>query len=410
MTVDETPAARTTYLAVFRNREFSALWLAEALSVAGDQLARLALSLLVYDRTGSPALTGLTYALTFVPALFSGSLLSGVADRYPRRTVMVCCDIVSALLVGAIAIPGTPIALVCVGVIGMTMSNTLFKTARLALLPDVLSGDAYVVGMALRSMTQQTAQLAGFGLGGVLVAAINPGVGLAVDAVTFALSATLVGLGTRHRPASRSQQPGQRHSLVGTMTEGVRIIWRDPLLRACTLFDWLIGLYVVPEALAAPYADHVGGAATSVGLLLAAIPAGSMVGDFLDSRFVPDPRRTRLVVPLVLLTGAMLLPLVFEPPIWIAVTLLALSGLFSTYHIQVVSEFGRSVPPAGRAQAFGLTGSGLLTAQGLGLFAGGLLAGWFGPVDSAAIAGLAGIVAALTIVPSWRAGLAERHL
>jgi MFS family permease len=243
VTVDETPAARTTYLAVFRNREFSALWLAEALSVAGDQLARLALSLLVYDRTGSPALTGLTYALTFVPALFSGSLLSGLADRYPRRTVMVCCDIVSALLVGAIAIPGTPIALVCVGVIGMTMSNTLFKTARLALLPDVLSGDAYVVGMALRSMTQQTAQLAGFGLGGVLVAAINPGVGLAVDAVTFALSATLVGLGTRHRPASRSQQPGQRHSLVGTMTEGVRIIWRDPLLRACTLFDWLIGLY-----------------------------------------------------------------------------------------------------------------------------------------------------------------------
>jgi hypothetical protein len=45
VTVDETPTARTTYLAVFLNREFSALWLAEALSAAGDQLARLALSL-----------------------------------------------------------------------------------------------------------------------------------------------------------------------------------------------------------------------------------------------------------------------------------------------------------------------------------------------------------------------------
>lgn len=409
MSVDDQPAAKpATYGALFRTREFSALWLAEALSVAGDQLARVALSILVYDRTHSPALTGLAYALTFLPALFSGSLLSGLADRYPRRTVMVTCDLLSALMIASIAIPGTPIAVVCVGVIGMTLSNTLFKTARLALLPDIITGEKYVLGMAVRSMTQQTAQLIGFGLGGVLVAAINPSVGLAIDAVTFALSALCVRLGTGWRPASRDPKADRRVSLTRSMTEGLGIIWRDPLLRACTLFDWIIGLYVLPEAVAAPYADDIGGSATAVGILLAAIPAGSMVGDFAYSRFIPDPVRTRLVVPLVMLTGIALLPFVFSPGLWVAALLLAVSGLFSTYHIQVVSEFGRTVPPAGRAQAFGLSNSGLQTAQGLGLFGGGLLAEWFGPANAVVIAGVAGIAAAFAILPSWNKGLRLR--
>src|SRR5262245_51548455 len=73
--------------------EFRALWLAYAQSIVGDQLARVALSILVFNRTGSPAWTAITYALTFLPALVAGVLLSGLADRHPRREVMMGADL-----------------------------------------------------------------------------------------------------------------------------------------------------------------------------------------------------------------------------------------------------------------------------------------------------------------------------
>src|SRR3954453_11272221 len=79
--------------AVFRVPEFRALWTAEVLSVAGDQLARLGLAVVVLQRTGSPAWSAVVYALTFLPALAGGVVLGPLADRFPRRSVMVVADL-----------------------------------------------------------------------------------------------------------------------------------------------------------------------------------------------------------------------------------------------------------------------------------------------------------------------------
>src|SRR4051812_33531624 len=87
------------FRAAFGVAEFRVLWCASLTSIVGDQLARLALSIVVFQRTGSPAWTALTYALTMLPGLLSGVLLTGLADRYPRRTVMVCSDLLRAALV-----------------------------------------------------------------------------------------------------------------------------------------------------------------------------------------------------------------------------------------------------------------------------------------------------------------------
>src|SRR5438045_9244249 len=85
--------------------EFRALFAAQLVSVTGDQLARVALSILVYDRTNSPGWAALTYALTFLPDLVGGPLLSGLADRYPPRTVMAAADVLRAVAVTVMAIP-----------------------------------------------------------------------------------------------------------------------------------------------------------------------------------------------------------------------------------------------------------------------------------------------------------------
>src|SRR5580704_5473884 len=103
-------AERATYREVFAVAEFRALWLAQLLSVAGDQLAKVALTVLVYDRTHSSLLAAITFAVSFVPAFLGGLTLSGLADRLPRRTVMIACDVIRGVLVLAMAVPGMPLA------------------------------------------------------------------------------------------------------------------------------------------------------------------------------------------------------------------------------------------------------------------------------------------------------------
>ena len=105
--VTSTPAPRPSYRSVFAVTEFRVLWFSYVLSAGGDRLALVAMTLLVYARTKSPFLAAITFASGFVPYLLGGLFLSGLADRLPRRTVMVACDAARALLVGAMLVPGT---------------------------------------------------------------------------------------------------------------------------------------------------------------------------------------------------------------------------------------------------------------------------------------------------------------
>ena len=92
---------RATYREVIALSEFRALWFAQGLSLLGDQFAQVALGVLVYQRTESPLVTAVVYALTYLPPIVGGPLLAGLADRYARRRVMVVCDVARAALVAA---------------------------------------------------------------------------------------------------------------------------------------------------------------------------------------------------------------------------------------------------------------------------------------------------------------------
>ena len=107
--VSSSPAQRATFRDVFAVREFRALWLSQILSAGGDRLALVALALLIYDRTRSPLLAAIAYAAGTLPYLIGALFLSGMADRFPRREVMVTCDVVRAALVAAMLVPRMPL-------------------------------------------------------------------------------------------------------------------------------------------------------------------------------------------------------------------------------------------------------------------------------------------------------------
>jgi MFS family permease len=385
-----------TWRSLFAVGEFRALWVAQTISLLGDQLARVAVAWLVFDRTRSALLTAVVYALTFLPWVLGGPLLGGLADRFPRRTVMVVCSLLSTVLVGLLAVPGMPTVALCGLLFVIVLLESPFLAARSALLIDVLPDDRYVLASALGNMTGQAVQVLGFAAGGLVVAVIGPRTALLLDAATFLVAALVVRVWSARRPAPKDPTEDGVGPWLGRLRGGARAVFADRRLRALVLLAWLATFSVVPEGLAVPYAASLGGGPGTVGLLLAAEPLGATMGALLLSRLVPPAGRLRLLVPLAALSSAPLIGYALSPPLPVILGLLIASGLGGSYQLIANTSFMQLAPAHIRGQAFGLAAAGLVAGQGLGLAAAGAAAELVAPASVVAGAGLVGL---LLVIP-----------
>ena len=394
------PEKQASYREVFAIREFRGLWVAQVMSYAGDQFAQVAIAILVYRRTGSPLLTALAYALTYLPPIAAGPLLSALADLFPRRRVMIVCDVIRVGLVTAMAVPSMSFAGLCGLLFFTVLLVAPFSSARSALLPDILPGDRFVVGSAIGNISFQASQILGFVAGAAVVAALDPYRTLAVDALSVALSAVIVTGWVKRRPSPR-RDPGKRPSLWAVSREGLTMVFGNPALRTLLLFGWLAGFCIVPEGLAAPYARSLHGNALDVGLLMAAMPLGTVIGAFAFGLLIPPSGRVRVMGWLAMASCAPLIGSAFSPPLWAVLILWALAGTGGAYQLAAAAAFVQTLAPEGRARAFGLAQSGLLAVQGLGILAGGAVASFIGAPVAVGLAGLLGLCAAAILAMGW---------
>jgi predicted MFS family arabinose efflux permease len=298
------------------------------------------------------------------------------------------------------ALPSMPFAGLC-GLLFITvLLGAPFSSARFALLPDVLPRDTFIVGSAIGNISYQASQILGFVAGAAVVAVLKPDRTLAIDALSFALSAVIVTGWVKHRPSPR-REPGKRPSLWAVSRDGLTMVFGHPVLRTLVLFGWLAGFCIVPEGLAAPYAQSLHGTALTVGLLMAAMPLGTVAGAFACSRLVPPSGRIRMIGWLAMASCAPLIGSAFRPPLWAVLILWALAGAGGAYQLVASAAFVQTVPPEGRGRAFGLAQSGLLAVQGLGIVAGGALASVIGAPVAVGLAGLLGLCAAAILTMGW---------
>jgi MFS family permease len=400
------PERQASYRDLFAIGEFRVMWVAQSLSLLGNQLAQISIAILAYHRTHSAFLTALAYALTYLPPIVAGPLLSGIADLFPRRGVMIFFDLLRVVLVCAMAVPAAPFWVLCVLIAAATLSGVPFTAARTAMLPDVLPGDCLTLGSAVGNMTDQLSQVTGFTAGAIVVAWLDPNRALLLDAVTFVVSAVLVGGWVRRRPAPPREHAGSPSLWSGTR-EGARLVIRDPVRRLLVLFGWLGGFYVLPEALAAPYAHVLGRGTVAVGLLMAATPVGTVIGALVLIRLIPPSRRLGLIGWLAMLACAPLIGSAARPPLPMVLVLWGVAGVGGCYQVIAAAAFLQRLPDAGRGAAFGFASSGLLAAQGLGFLVGGAAAQAFGPQAVVAAAGTVGVCAAAILTAAWAGTSAE---
>ena len=368
--------------------------------MAGDRLALVALTLLVYDRTRSPLLSAVVYAVGYLPYVIGGLFLADLADRRPRRSVMVACDLVRAVLVAVMVVPHLPLWVLVALLFAATTFSPLFEAARSAITPEILQGELYVLGTAVISTTVEFAVVLGAAAGGVAVAFLGVRASLLIDVATFAVSALFIGLGTRRRPAARPEtaQP----SPVARLRAGVRVVFGDRALRILVLFGWLVIFYTIPAGIAVPYVHQLGAGPVAAGLVIASTSLGTAIGMPVFSRFVGPRRRIDWMGPLAVLTCATLVLTAFRPGLVASLVIFTLSAAFGSYQIAANTAFVVRTPNERRAQAFGIASMGVIVGQGAGFVAAGAAAEVVSPATVVAIGGGAGAVVAAVLTLRWR--------
>lgn len=385
--------------------EFRPLFGSYVLATVGDMLARLALTVLVYERTGSALLGALTFAISYLPWVVGGPVLAALADRSPRRRVMVVSDLARAGLVALMAVPGVPLPALLVLLLLTSLASPPYEAARSALSADVLTDDRYAVAMSLNGVVLQLAQVVAFLAGGLLVTVLSPSVGLLINAGTFALSGLWLAVGLRPRPAPATEDGVPLPPVLTDVVAGLRLVLTTPQLLSIMGVVWLGTLVTnAHEGIAPALSADLAGDQSVVGLVLAAHATGSVVGAVLVGRFCPPRVRERLVVPLVVLSvaavaGAGLAGRLLDGPAATTalVGLLAVSGVASAWLIPLNVAFVAAVPPALRGRAFGVASAGLSGAQGVGALAAGAAAGVLPATTVVAATGLLGL--ALVALP-----------
>ena len=371
-------------LAPLRRSDFRRLWIAQTVSILGDKLSQVALGIMVWQATGSPAQTGLVFAITFLPAALFGLVAGPFVDRWDRRRTMISADLVRACLV--VAIPfAAPLGVWAVYLLAFSSATVslFFEPSRMALVPSVVEQDELMAANSLDVTTSSIAELLGIGIAGALVAGVGTKYAFYIDGVTFVVSAVFV-LRLRYRAAPREVAPVGLAVILGDLRTGFERIRTNGVLRGL-LFTYgavAIGL----------------GAAITLSILQALrVFAGSGLPDALRMAVVDLSTTAGLVVGSIAIGmggsgraglkyvwgivafGALMLPLCFAREIGIAALILFAMGVANEFFgIPMVTMMQTHTEDDNRGRVFAVRMTVTRVASVIGLAGAGIAAEVYG--------------------------------
>ena len=212
-------------LSPLRIRHFRRLWIADMVSLLGDWAARLALAVLVLERTDSPAWAAAVTAVSLAGFVGIGQVLATFADRYGRVSVMLVADVARAALFAAMLLP-LPVGVLLLLAFLAGLATPPFEAARSAALPDLVPEEKYGDALALAGISVQSSLVIGYALGGVLLTVVEPERALAINSASFLVSAApaagapphpgrRAGAASPPASAARSATAPRRSSAIG---------------------------------------------------------------------------------------------------------------------------------------------------------------------------------------------------
>lgn len=294
---------------------FRKLWIGETTSSLGTAVGNVALSLVaVVTLKASPFMVGVLTASAWIPWLFIGLTAGAWVDRWPRRTVMLVCDVALLLLFGSVPVASwlgvlTMAQLVIVALLAGAV-KVFFSTAYSALVPSLVAKpDLLEANVKLRA-GESAAEIAGPGVAGFLAQLFGAVTGMLADAVTYLVSALfLSSIKLREEPPPRAA----RRALRREIAEGVRFLAGDPYLRTLALFGAVgnLGLNGIQAVQTVFLVRTVGLDPRGVGAVFAVVSCGGLGGAAIAGRIARrfGTARGLLLCELIVAPFIFLLPL-----------------------------------------------------------------------------------------------------
>jgi MFS family permease len=387
-------------LGALREREFRLFFTGQLVSLLGDAVTPFALAWAVLDLTGSARDLGLVLAAKAVPLvvfLLAGGVL---ADRLPRRGVMLAADVArmavqavtAALLLSHAARIWELVVLQALAGAG----TALFNPASTGLTPLTVSAGRLQQANALRGMSAGLALLAGPALAGLLIVTAGPGYALAVDAASFGVSALVLA---RLRLPPHAGLPPQ------SFTRDLREGWREFTART---WVWLMVVNVFAGnltdsawlVLAAAWIKNGHGGAAAWTVILAASAAGALAAAATALRL--RPRRPLLAASIAVVPVASpIIALALKLP-WPALAATALVTGFGTmlYGTLWQTTLQQHIPPASLSRVSAYDWFGSLFGDPIGLALAGVLAAGIGMSPTLWIAAAVDLAAVTALLAS----------
>lgn len=285
------------------SRPYRHLWLGGALASVGSNLIAVAVSLQVYDLSGSTLAVGFVGLAALIPLVVLGLYGGSIVDAYDRRRVLVVTQ-VGLVIVGfalaTLAITDTAtVGLLYVLIAVQSGFFAVHSPARTAVIPRMLPAPLLPAANALSSLAMGVSLAVGPVLAGVLVDVSGYGWAYSVEAVL--MLGALVMLVTL--PSLPPEGEGRRAGLRSVM-EGLKYLRSRPTLGMTFLADLFAMVFAMPRVLfPAIGALAIGGGATTVGILVGGIAVGTLMGGLFSGRFGHINRQGRAIVIAVALWG-----------------------------------------------------------------------------------------------------------
>jgi MFS family permease len=300
-----------SYVRLLRhNRNFRRLWLAQIVSEIGDWFYTLSIYTLLLQFTGRASAVALALVLQVLPQTFAGPTAGVVNDRLKRKHVMIAADLVRAVVVLAMLLvrSRSTVWLVYPLLLMETVMVSFFEPARNAVIPNISEPGEVLVANTLSSATWSVNLMIGAGLGGLVAAFLGRNAAFVLNALSFLVSAILIGGMKFAEPHAEAAPPLRPHDLVdfSPVLEGIRYIRSHPILlpavfaKAGELMvgpSWVIFTVMGAKEFAVHgrNIDAAGAAMIGMSILLGGRGVGALFGPLISARWAgQNDNRLRL--------------------------------------------------------------------------------------------------------------------
>ena len=316
--------------AVFRNRSFALLWVAQVVETIGCSLTSLAASILVFRLTGSAASVGLMLMATSAPTIVVGLLAGVFVDRYDRKRIMVVADLVRAVLVLAIPLLLHQSIVWLYVIVALTSSITqFFDPAHEAVLPEIASDEELAAANSLMAISSFGATALGFAASGLIASRFPIEWAFYFNTVAYALSALLIWV-VRIPHLAVAAESGLA-SVWRNLRAGAKLLVDTPMLKSLFLvFAIVFVAFGLSNSLLLPFAIKALGATEfEYGVQEAVTSVGFVIGSLWMARVADRLREGQWIALGLLGMGLVSMGYASMRSVAPAIAIIALSGLLN---------------------------------------------------------------------------------